>query len=108
MQTGLAGGGSEVAVVADSCQAFGQDMEQPAAVELVGVQCHDGGLAGGAGGPAQEDVALFVISDEALGGEGAAPDVAGEVAQGGLPAAGVLDLDVPGFGGGEDVALFVR
>ena len=47
----------------------------------------------------QEDVALFVIADEAFGGEGAALDVAGEVAQGGAAAAGVLELDVPGFGG---------
>lgn len=42
---------------------------------------------------------MFVITDEALGGEGAALDVAGEVAEGGATAAGVLKLDVPGFGG---------
>jgi hypothetical protein len=42
---------------------------------------------------------LGIISDEAFGGEGAALDVAGEVAQGGAAAAGVLELDVPGFGG---------
>ena len=47
----------------------------------------------------EEDIALFVISDEALGGEGAALDVAGKVTQGGAAAAGVLQLDVPGFGG---------
>ena len=64
----------------------------------MGMQGHDGGLAGGAGGPAQEDVALGVVADEALGGEGAALDVAGEVAQGGAPAADVLELDVPRFG----------
>jgi len=65
----------------------------------VGVQGHDGGLAGGAGGPAEEDVSLGIIADEAAGGEGAALDVAGEVAQGGAAAAGVLELDVPGLGG---------
>ena len=32
----------------------------------------------------EEDVALGVVADEALGGEGAALDVAGEVAQGDL------------------------
>ena len=64
----------------------------------MGMECHDGGLAGGAGGPVQEDVSLLVIADEAFGGEGAALDVAGEVAQGGAAAAGVLELDVPGFG----------
>jgi IS30 family transposase len=48
------------------------------------MQVHDGGLAGGAGGPVEEDVALGVVADEALGGEGAALDVAGEVAQGDL------------------------
>jgi hypothetical protein len=41
---------------------------------------HDGGFPGAAGGPVEEDVSLFVIADEALGGEGAALDVAGEVA----------------------------
>ena len=57
----------EVAVVADAGEAFGQDVEQPAADELVGMERHDGGLAGGAGGPVQQDVALFVVTDEALG-----------------------------------------
>ncbi len=47
----------------------------------------------------EEDVALFVVSDEAFGGKGTALDVAGQIAQGGAAAAGVLELDVPGFGG---------
>ena len=85
--------------MADSCQAFGQDVQQPAPDELVGMQWHDGGLAGGAGGPVEEDPALLVITDEPLGGEGAALDVAGEVAQCRATAASVLELDVPGFGG---------
>lgn len=46
----------------------------------------------------KEDVALFVITDETLGGEGAALHVAGEVAQCGASATGMLELDVPDFG----------
>lgn len=83
----------------DAGEAFGQNMQQPAPDEFVGMQGHDGGLAGGSGGPAQEDVALGIVADEALGGEGAALDVTGEVAQGGASAAGMLELDVPVFGG---------
>ena len=63
------------------------------------MQGHDGGSTGVAGGPADEHVSVFVIADESLGGEGAALDVAGEVAQGSASAAGVLELNVPGFGG---------
>jgi len=62
------------------------------------MECHDSALAGGTGGPAQEDVSCLIVTDEALGGKGAALDVAGEVAQGGAAAAGVLDLDVPVLG----------
>ena len=82
----------------DAGEALGQDMQQPTPDELVEMQGHGVGLAGGTGGPAEEDIALFVITDETFGGEGAALDVAGEVAQGGATAAGVLELDVPGFG----------
>ena len=89
----------------DAGEALGQDVQQPAPDEFVRMKRHDAGFARVAVGPAQEHVAMGVISDEAFGGEGAAPDVAGEVAQGGAAAAGVLDLDVPGFGGREDVAL---
>lgn len=42
---------------------------------------------------------MRVVADEAVGGKCAALDVAGEVTQGGASAAGVLELDVPGFGG---------
>lgn len=63
------------------------------------MQGHDGGFPCAARCPVKEDVALFVITDESLGGEGAALDVAGEVAQCGASATGVLELDVPGFGG---------
>ena len=46
----------------------------------------DGGLAGGAGGPVEEDVSLGIISNESFGGKGATLDVAGELAQGGAAA----------------------
>ena len=42
---------------------------------------------------------MFVISDEAFGGKGAALDVAGKVAQGAAAAASMLEFDVPGLGG---------
>jgi len=83
--------------VADAGKAFGQDVEQPATDELVWMERHDIGLAGVAGGPAQQDVALFVVTDESFGGKGAALDIAGEVAQGGAAAADVLEFDVPVF-----------
>lgn len=92
--------------MADARETFGQDMLEPTPYELMRMERHDGGFSCRTGGPVQEDVALFVISDEALGGEGAALDVAGEVAQRGASAARVLELDVPGFGRREDVALF--
>lgn len=99
MEPGLAGGGAEITVVADAGEAFWQDMQQPPADELVDEERHHGGLAGGAGGPTQKDVSRLVITNQALGGEGAALDVAGEVAQRGAAAAGVLDFDVPVFRG---------
>ena len=61
------------------------------------MQRHDGSFPGAAGCPVKEDVALFVITDETLGGEGAALHVAGEVAQCGASATGMLELDVPDF-----------
>ena len=83
----------------DSCQSFGQDVEQPTPYKLMGMQGHNGGFPRGTGGPVDDYLALFIITDEALGGEGAALDVAGEVAQCRATAAGVLELNVPGFGG---------
>lgn len=98
---GAAGGGAHVAVVAHAGKAFGQDVEEPAADELMGMQGHDGGFAVLAAGPVEADVALVVVADEAFGADGAAFDVAGEVAQGGVAAAYVLELYVPGGGGAE-------
>ena len=45
----------------------------------------------------EADVAVFVITDEALGADGAAFDVAGEVTNGGVAASDVLELYVPAF-----------
>ena len=80
-------------------------MKEPAADELMWMKCDDGGLAGLAGGPFEEDVAVGVVSDEAFGAEGAALDVAGKVADGGASAAGMLELYVPWFRRAEDVML---
>ena len=49
----------------------------------------------------EADVAGFVVADDASGADGTALHVAGEVADGGFAGAGVLELDVPGFGGLE-------
>jgi len=73
-------------------------MQQPASYELVGMEGHDGGVAGAAGGPMEEDVSMVVIADEPFGGKRAALDVAGKVTQGGAATPGVLKLDIPGFG----------
>jgi hypothetical protein len=73
-------------------------MQQPASDKLMGMEWHDGGLAGAAGGPVEKDVSMFVIADEAFGGKRAALDVAGKVTQSGAAAAGVLKLNIPGLG----------
>ena len=59
-------------------------MEQPAAYELVWMECHDGTFPGAAGCPVEADVTMFVVVDDSLGADGAALDVAGEVADGGF------------------------
>ena len=85
--------------MADAREAFGQDMEEPAPDELMGSEGEDAGFAGVAAGPVEQDVAVLVVADEALGRDGAALDVAGEVTQGGVAASDMLELDVPCFGG---------
>jgi hypothetical protein len=120
-QSGACGGAAQEPVVPDAGKAFGEDMEQPAANELVGMQAHDGGAAGVAGRPAQEDIARGIVSEEAFWMEGAALNVSGEVAQGGVSPPGMLELDVPSgawsegaagigteFGVKERVLLFER
>ena len=99
--SGAAGGGTHEAVVAHARKAFGQYVEEPAAYEFVGAEGEDGGLACLAAGPVEADVAVFVVADDSSRADGAAFDVAGKVAQGGVAAANVLELDVPGFIGQE-------
>ena len=48
---------------------------------------------------------MSVVAEQPSGGDRAAPDVAGEVAQGGLALADVLELDIPLLGGTEDLSL---
>lgn len=76
-QAGLLGGGTQEPVVADAGKSLGQDVEEPAAEELVGMEAEHPGVAAVAGGPAQEDAALRVVSDEAFGvvGNGRDDDV---------------------------------
>jgi hypothetical protein len=105
LQAGLAGGGTEEPVVPDPWQALGQDVEQPAPDQLVRVERHHAGLAAAAVGPGDADIAFLVVAEQALRRERAAPDVAGEVAQRGLAPADGLELDVPGFRGGQDLPL---
>lgn len=93
------GGGTHEAVVADSGEAFGQDVEEPAADQLVGAEDEDAGFAGLTAGPVEADIVVFVIADDAVGTDGAAFDVAGQIADGGFAAPDVLELDVPCFAG---------
>ena len=93
------------AVVADSREAFWQDVEEPAAEELVRVKVEDAGFLGGGVGPEEFEAVLGIVSEEALGVEGAAVDVSREVAEGGFSLACGLELDVPFLGGAEGAAL---
>lgn len=97
-QPGLAGGGAQEPVVADAGQSLGQDVEQPAPDEFVRMEGQHAGLACCAVGPGEADIAFGIVAEQALGGESAAPDVAGEVTQGGLALADGLELDVVGVG----------
>jgi hypothetical protein len=94
---GIACGGTLEAVVTHTGEAFGQDVHEPASYELVWVERHDGGFPSATGGPVEADVSLLVIADESLGANGAAPHIAGEIADRGSSAPDVLKLHVPGF-----------
>lgn len=97
--TVLFGGSGGKAVVAHPHEPFGQNVKTPTPDEFKDVEFEDGGFLGGAVGPFEEDPALGVVAENALGTEGAALDVAGKIAEGGLSAAHGLKLDVPlGFG----------
>jgi len=96
------GGGAHEPVVAHPRKSLGQDVDEPAAYEFVRAEGEDAGLSRTTASPVDADVPLFVVADDAFWADGAAFDVAGEVAQGGVAFAYVLELDVPGFPGMEN------
>ena len=98
-EPGLARGAAHKPVVTHARKALRQDVQQPAPDELSWMQAHDGGRAGGAGSPAQQDVAIRIVTEQTLWMERAALDVSGEVTQGGSSPAHRLELDVPPGGG---------
>lgn len=100
---GPLGRSGEITVVTDAREALGEDVLEPATDELVGMEVENAASARGAVGPAQQDVAFPVEAEQAPGAEGAAPDVAGEVADGGLAAADVPEMYVPVLAGAESV-----
>ncbi len=83
------------AVVADPHKAFGQDVEEPSADELDGIERDGFPDSGVAGFAAKEDASVGVAALEALFGEGGFGDVGGGVAQRGLAAANVFAVDAP-------------
>ena len=98
---GAARGGTHEPVVTHTCEAFGQDVDQPTAYEFVRREGEDAGFPGVAACPVETDVAAFVITDEPMWADGAAFDVTGEITNGGVAAPGVLKLHVPCFAGQE-------
>ncbi len=85
-------------VVTHAGKALGQDVDKPSTNELVGVEVKDAALAGLAGCPGEQDIALGVVADESLCGKRTTLDVAGEVTHRTLSAACGLEFDVPGSG----------
>ena len=63
------GGGTHEAVVAHPGKSFGQDMDEPAAYELVRAEAEDAGLSRTTASPVDADVPLFVVADDALGAD---------------------------------------
>ena len=92
---GFVGGGAEEAVVAHADEAFGQDVEEPAADELDGLKRDGFPEAAAAVFAAQEDASVAVAALEALFAEGGFADVGGGVAQGGLAPADGPDVEPP-------------
>lgn len=102
------GRGTHEPVVPHAREAFGQDVDQPAADELVGMEGEDAGFFRLAACPMEADAAALVVADDPPGADGAAFDVTGEVADGGVAAPDVLELDDPCFGGQEGGLGFGR
>ena len=63
--------------MADSGEAFGEDVDEPAPYELVRMKPQDAGFVGITAGPLEEDVTRSIVAYESLSAEGAALDVAG-------------------------------
>jgi len=78
-----------------SREPFREDVEQPAANELMRCQGHDRGPAGTTASPQQADAALLVITEETFRGKRTAVDVTGQIAQRGDAFADMLELHVP-------------
>ena len=88
-------GGGEEAVVAHAYEAFGQNVNQPAADKLVRFERDGFPNAGVAWFAAQEDASVAIVALESLFAEGGFADVGGGVAQGGLAPAYVAAVDAP-------------
>lgn len=102
---GLAGGAGEEAVMADADEAFGQDVEEPAAYKFMDPKDEDTGSGTPGGGVVEAEFAVGGVANNAFGTEGAALGVTSQVAQGGFAATGGLELDVPRYRGTEGAAL---
>lgn len=94
------------AVVADAAKALRQDVQAPAAEELMRVKVEGVGFFGAAAGPAESNVALVIVAEDTLGTDGAAVEVSREVADGGFSSACGLELDVP-LGSRDEGAVLV-
>eukprot|EP00392_Amoebophrya_sp_AT5.2_P019704 g20660.t1 len=104
-KAGLEGGTGEEAVVADPGEAFGEDMKEPTAQEFASAEFEDAGSFAAGGGVVKAEFAIGGEADDALGPEGAALGVSGQVAEGGFTSSGGLELDVPFDRGTEGTVL---
>ena len=73
------GGAGEEAVVADTGEAFGENVQKPAANELVKGEFEDAGALATGWGVVEAEFAIGSEADDAFGSQGAALGVAGEV-----------------------------
>jgi len=97
-KSSLLGSTCQQAVMPNAWEPFGQDMEEPAPQELMRVQLQNADLVGVTAGPSKQDIALRVVANQALGGEGAALYISGEITKGGDSATHMLELDIPCLG----------
>ena len=85
---------AEEAVIANLLKAFGQDMLQEAADELLGGEGAGFPVAGGAVTVAKGDLALLEFEDTVVG-ESDPEDIRGQILEGGLARADRLTMDDP-------------